>query len=156
MTITLRPLTPMQARFVEHYCAGKTQKESATLAGAIPKQASIVAHRMLQVPAVIDAIDKFNAKMAAVLNEKATYTAETATAELDQAIAFAMRTNNATAYARCIELKMKLRGLLEKDKGAEAAGFHISIVGLEAPGARTVTIEPSAADYRSLTMEDLL
>ena len=130
-----KPLTPMATKFVEGLCTGLSPKEAALQAGAAPSQAGIVARRYLRTNPVKIAIDAYNASKMSTLQEKAKYDVAAAMAEFDVAMAFALRTNNAAAYIRAVELKSKLHGLLEKDSGAEANNFQINITGLAAPGA---------------------
>jgi hypothetical protein len=65
------------------------------------------------------------------LRAEANFNAEKAMAELIEAMQFARETKNATALARCIELRAKLSGLLDtRDKGPTAA-FQININGID-------------------------
>lgn len=143
-------LTPMAAKFVEGICKGLTPKEAAEAAGAIPRQAGIVARRYLRTNPVKLAIDAYNAQQIASLREKAAYDVEAACRELDQGMAFAQRTNNANANAKCIELKAKLYGLMDKSSGDSAANFQINILGVSAPKIKEL------AHNEVVSMEDLL
>ena len=56
-------------------------------------------------------------------------------AELDAAVAFAIKTENATAYVRAVELKGKASGHIvdRVDQRNVTAGFQIQIAGVEPP-----------------------
>jgi DnaJ-class molecular chaperone len=76
------------------------------------------------------------------LAERATYTAESAIRELDDAINFAKETSNAAAWVRAVETKAKVAGLLQDKSQSATAAFAINIVGLEPKAAPPmITVE---------------
>ena len=75
----------------------------------------------------------------AALAVKAQYDFDEFIAELDRAVEFATRTNNATAYVRAVELKGKSTGhLADRPAGNAGSGFTLNIVGLDVPANATV------------------
>ena len=133
-------LTPRQTQALAHYLSGKSGSESARLAGYSPRNARRVSYELFNKnPLALAAIEEHRAQLRA----EANFNAEKAMDELNEAMKFARETKNATALARCIELRAKLAGLLDtKDKGPTAA-FQININGIDdAPtAAPTVTVE---------------
>lgn len=100
----------MQQRFVNAY--GSDPRANATraavIAGYSPKNASKSAHNLLQRAPVKAAI----ARIRESLVESGKFDAQVAMRRLDSAAQFARDTNNATALARCIELQLRLHGML--------------------------------------------
>lgn len=123
--------------FISHYLSGKGGAESAVAAGYTPSNARHRAYEMLnQDPLVMAAIKDAQEK----LRKEANFNAEKAMDELNEAMKFARETKNATALARCIELRAKLAGLLDtKDKGPTAA-FQININGIDTPEPVAISI----------------
>lgn len=88
--------------------------------------------------------------MAAIIEEAqksvqlaANYNAQVAIEEAQRGIEFAIATNNANAYAKFVELKMKMSGLLvEKiDVRGQLAPMLIQIEGLKTPEPDFVEVE---------------
>jgi phage terminase small subunit len=132
-----KTLTPRQTRFVAAYISGKGGAESARLAGYSPASSRGRAYELLnENETVMAAI----AEAQAELRKEANFNAEKAMDELNEAMKFARETKNATALARCIELRAKLAGLLDvRDKGPTAA-FQININGIDTPEAGALSI----------------
>lgn len=123
-------MTPRQQKFVAAYLAGKSGTQAAIDAGYAPKAARTRAYDLLHHnPHVKAALEE--AREA--LKTQANFNADRAMAELNDAIAFARETKNATAFARCIELKAKLAGLLTEKKENPTAAFQINIMGVDSP-----------------------
>jgi phage terminase small subunit len=131
-------LTPRQMKFVAAYISGKGGAESARFSGYSPANARGRAYELLnENKTVMAAI----AEAQEQVRREANFSAEKAMDELNQAMQFARETKNATALARCIELRAKLAGLLDtKDKGGPTAAFQININGIESPepGANSI------------------
>jgi phage terminase small subunit len=125
-----RKLTPRKLSFISAYLSGKGGAESAMAAGYSPGNARHRAYELLNNdPLVVEAIKDAQEK----LRREANFNAEKAMDELNDAMKFARETKNATALARCIELRAKLAGLLDtRDKGPTTA-FQINIAGLDTP-----------------------
>ncbi len=132
-----RKLTPRKMAFLSAYLSGKGGVESAVAAGYKPSNARHRAYELLNNdPLVVEAIKDAQDK----LRREANFNAEKAMDELNDAMKFARETKNATALARCIELRAKLAGLLDsKDKGPTAA-FQININGIDTPESVATTI----------------
>lgn len=129
LTSRLQELNPRQARFVSEYVKSGNGRAAAIAAGYSEKNAGTHAAQLLNHNAAVVAAV---AEAKKVIGETLLYDSRAAMKELDDAIDFAKKTNNASAYARCTELKMKMSGLLaEKDKGAALAPFSINFVGFE-------------------------
>lgn len=65
-----------------------------------------------------------------LLAQKTAFGATEAMKELDEAIDFARETGNANALAKCIELRMKLHGLLIDKHEVRQASLTIAIGGI--------------------------
>ncbi|MCW5799214.1 MAG: hypothetical protein LZF60_250004 [Nitrospira sp.] len=102
-----RLLTPKQAKFVEIYLTGAPASVAAKQAGYGPKQ-SARGSELLKIPAVAAIVQGVQAEV----REKAVYNLSTAMQETTDAIAFAKLHKNSMAYAKLIELRAKLAGLL--------------------------------------------
>ncbi len=125
-------LTPKKEAFALEYIRTGAAKASAIAAGYSPKSAQSAAGRLLQDPHVKSFLDAARERSVAV----AQYTASAAMRELDNVIAFAMKTNNANAYAKAVELKMKQSGLLiDRTDMRVLGGFKIEIAGINDPAA---------------------
>ena len=130
----MKAITLRQQKFVAAYCSGKSARESAILAGYAHGSARNRGNLLLaENPGVQQVVAEYRAN----LQEATGYNQEKAVAELDAGIAFAMETKNATALARFSELKMKLHGLLDKDRDAGGSSFQNNIVGLSDPSGRS-------------------
>lgn len=141
---TFGELNARQQQFVRHYMSGASGREAALAAGYSPAAASRGAHRLLhEVPAVAKAI----AEAKNLLAERSAYDADKALQELNQVLAFAERTNNATAAARAVELKMKLCGLMV-DRAEVNINGSLDVTGAIANGRRRagITFEAEAED----------
>lgn len=132
-----RKLTPRKLAFISAYLSGKNGQESAIVAGYSPGNARHRAYELLNNDPLVDAAIKDAQEK---LRKEANFNAEKAMDELNEAMKFARETKNATALARCIELRAKLAGLLDsKDKGPTTA-FQININGVDdAPETKVVT-----------------
>ena len=117
-----------RATFVRHFCSGKSAAESARLAGYAEAYCRNASERLLKQPAVKQAIDRARAR----LREATEYDQRAAMQELDETIAFARETGNATAMARAVELKAKLNGLLvERREDLHLGGFQLVVSGID-------------------------
>lgn len=128
----LAKLRPMQARFVMEYLRSGNAAAAARVAGynkAKPHHANSTAWWLLnQVKGIKNAVAIAQQEMAA----RAEYDADTAMAELKEAMEFSRKTDNATALARCIELRAKLAGLLiDRQDVRQLGGFAVHIVGVD-------------------------
>jgi hypothetical protein len=128
-------LTPRQARFVEAYARPGLKHgepclnaaEAARVAGYGHKRADNTAFKLLRNPKVRAAVDALRAEVA----ERAGYTAEKAMGELDDVITHALKTENASAHGKAVELRMRLAGLLiERVDTRIVGGFAVNVIGL--------------------------
>ncbi|MCA8254816.1 terminase small subunit [Burkholderia sp. AU31624] len=117
-------ISDRQLKFALAVAAGKSGPQAAREAGYPEGRAS----DLMRNPFVVSELDK----QRAALREKVGYDTDQALKELEEAAAFAIKTNNATALARIRELKMKLMGLLKENKVA-TAGFQLIINGIDKP-----------------------
>lgn len=124
---TRAALNPRQAKFVEGLIAGSTLLAAGLAAGY--RDPSRYASLLARKPLVAAAIDAARALAAA----RAGYGHATLMAELGEAMAFALKTDNAAAYVRAIELRGKATGLLVDRLDARVAvgGFVLNVHGLE-------------------------
>lgn len=130
-------LNIMDAAFVTALCGGASQAKAYMKAS--PGTSAVSARNLGSIkaadPKVAQAISDVKEAMAAA----ADYSFIAFMAEMDAAIVFAQRTNNATAYVRAVELKGKSTGHLSDKPVSASAGFTLQIVGIDSPG---VTLEP--------------
>lgn len=125
---------PREAQFVKNILSGVQPGEAYARAGYQNKNPSTGAKIMqCQNPRVIQAL-KFGRRELAMTTG---YTALAAVKELNETIDFAKQTENATAMARAVELKMKLMGLLVERHEVKQANFNISIGGIDDPRPTT-------------------
>ena len=134
----MNQLKPKHALFVAEYLRnGNNGTQAAIAAGFSPRNARTHAADLLKMATVAAAVDA--ARKA--ITEKIPYNAETAMAELADAMVFAKKTDNATALARCVELRSKLMGLMvDRQDVRQIGGFQIRIEGIEADKAEPITI----------------
>jgi hypothetical protein len=128
-----KELTLRQQKFVSLYCGGKPPREAAIEAGFSASSADAQARALLQGnPKVKAAVEERQAK-APEPGEMAVYGIKECTADIADCKALAIKTNSPMGYAKCVELEMKLHGLLDTSKGGAVAAFQIIIAGLAPP-----------------------
>lgn len=122
-------LTPKQLLFVAEYLKDNNGARAALAAGYSKASARRQAYQMLNhQPEIKAAIDAERKK----LQTAAGYNLEKAMAEIDDAIKFSIVTGNATAYAKLLELKTKLHGMLiERHDVRQLGQFTINISGFK-------------------------
>lgn len=131
----LSRLSPEKAAFVLAVCSGSIPADALYSTGWTGKRttATSTAGRWLREDeAVKDAVAVIKADMA----KRAEYDFNEFIAELDEAIAFAIKTENATAYVRAVELKGKASGhIVDKvdQRFAAGGGFSLVIAGVKPP-----------------------
>ena len=129
-------LSPRQQAFVEAYARPGTKNgelalnasEAARRAGYSPNRVNSTVHKLLKMPKIAAAVAAMRAEVA----ERAGYTVERCMAELEQGMSFALKTENASAYVRAVELRAKLTGILvdRVDMRAVVGTFAINVIGL--------------------------
>lgn len=137
----VKPLNEQQTKFVEEYLRTGSTKGAAIFAGyagAEGQHGSQIGNQVKRATSVHAAIEASRAKVA----EKGAYALEQAMAEADEAIQFSRETENANAFVKAVELKAKLNGLIDKDKGAAGVPLQIIIQGIE----RDIVTLPPAID----------
>lgn len=120
--------TAKQLLLAKNLALGKTQREAMIAAGyKVPKKSH--GHTaLIQSPAVQGALAEFRQ----AVKETAVYDARAMMDELNEAIEFARETENATAYAKCVELKGKLFGLLiDRQEQRQVGNFSIKFSGID-------------------------
>jgi phage terminase small subunit len=123
-----KKMNARQQNFVAAYLSGKSGVEAARIAGysagaARTRSTEMLHHNPLTMAAIKEGQEK--------LRVDANYNAERAMKELDDAIAFAVKTGNANAYANCVRQKCELSGLLDAKKSDKNTPFQINIVGVD-------------------------
>jgi phage terminase small subunit len=126
-------LTQRQAKFALAHGAGMNVQDAAISAGFAPKSARVRGHKLMKLPAVVDAVEAERAKAVAELRIKGAYDMDKAMAEIDESITFAKATNNASAVATLVGTRLKLLGMLTEKKEIHAAGFQLIINGIDTP-----------------------
>jgi phage terminase small subunit len=124
----VKPLSPRQAIFVREYLRNSDATAAAVAAGYSVVSAPERGNRLLRTcPAVMKAVDD----ALKMIQVKGVHNIEKAMGEADDAIAFSLKTENANAYVKAVELKAKLAGLLIDRKDVRSMnGFRIEIGGL--------------------------
>ena len=132
-------MTPRQAKFVAEYLKHGNATQAAINVGYSSKYAKNRAYDLMhRSPMVMEAL----AEAQKAVGTLAIYNGDKAMKELDDAMAFARETKNATALARCIELKAKLTGLMTEDReGKGQANFQINILGVDNPAPAEQLVE---------------
>jgi hypothetical protein len=122
-------LNVRQQKFVSNVLHGVTASESYRRAyGCSPAAAGTSGSNSLRKPNIKAALDAARADLARSIQ----YDAAAAMAELDESLKFSRETKNATAYARSVELKMRLSGLLiERVDQRNLGAFKIEIGGID-------------------------
>jgi hypothetical protein len=133
-------LLPREQRFVAEYQKSGRVEQSAILAGYPRASARSRGSELLNFHPLVKAELE---KGRAALRREAHFGMVEAFAGLDEALAFAKDTGNATAAVRVWELKAKLAGLLDQRDQTAASSFAIHINGLGP--APTPVVEVSAA-----------
>ena len=125
-------ITFRQMKFTASIAGGASPREAAIEAGYSAKAARTQGYKLLKDLKV----QAYLAELRQSIQKSAPYGVEQAMAELDECMKFSVSTKNATAYARCVELKAKLHGLMDTAKaGGDAGSFTINVCGLLAPGS---------------------
>ncbi|MBI3043236.1 MAG: terminase small subunit [Betaproteobacteria bacterium] len=99
-----------EARFVAAYVADPecNASRAAVAAGYSIRNAASRAHEIMKRSRIRAAIEAARRE----ITERGHFSAEVAMRRLDSAAQFARDTGNATALARCIELQLRLHGML--------------------------------------------
>ncbi len=106
-----RELTPRQSAFVAAFQTGMPAAQAAVQAGYSPRSAKHTAYSLMHENKLVRAeLDKLREKLVA----EAEYNGAKAMADCESGMAFAVKTDNANAYVRAVELKMRLVGLLRE------------------------------------------
>jgi hypothetical protein len=155
MVARSKRMTPKQALFVKFYLEGKSGAEAARLAGYRPGTVRNRAFEFLNRNAqTMTAITKGHEE----IRREANYDVAKGMQELSDAMVFARQTKNATALARCVELRAKLCGLLDTKEKAPVAAFAININGVDAPqpvAINIVDIDTPSPVVAALEEEDI-
>lgn len=135
--IALDRLTPKKAKFVLNICAGMKPADAWIDAGCQSKRsiATSMANRMLRNDEKVkDAV----AAIRADLVKKSEYSFEKFMDEMNEAMAFAKETKNATALVRGIELKGKASGhIVDRiDQKTTSTGFQLVVAGVAPPRSK--------------------
>lgn len=160
----LADLSEKHAQFVRNFVSGQSQGRAYQ--GAYPdaneKTASAAAHKLLAKEHIADAVTA--CKNA--LSKKAEYGYEKAMLELEEGMRFSKATENATAYARCVELRSKLSGILVERHNVQTAQFSLTYGGIDYKGLVSPdviegviiddTAAPQLSEQESVIMEDIL
>jgi len=165
-------LAPRKAAFVKHYLEHGNGAQAAIAAGYSPRRTAAKSRAWV----LLNRDDKVMraVKLAQhTLADATQYDAQAAMKELETAMQFARDTNNATALARCIELRAKLTGLmierhhvetgegslaeaLETARARVAAAKTIEGEKVEAPALEKRTSEKPANDPHTIKEYDFL
>lgn len=122
-----RPLTEKQKIYAQEIAKGTSSNQAAKIAGYKRTDSS----EMKKSPAIQAVIEEARKQVQLAAN----FNAQAAFEKCEKAIEFAIATNNANAYAKLVELQMKMAGhLVEKiDVRGQLAPMFIQIEGIAAP-----------------------
>lgn len=125
-------LPPKKAKFVEEILKGVPREQAAAHAGwnfkTKTSRASHAGNLLRRDPLVMAAIKAARTEVAAEVK----YELKDSFVELKEAMAFAEKSDNATAYVRAVELRAKLFGLLvERQDVRQLSALSINISGLD-------------------------
>lgn len=131
-------LSPRFARFAAEWVKTGNATIAALACGYSPKSARQIGSKLLKDPLVRAEVDRLRAEV----REQGKYNLEKAMKECEDAMAFAKRTDNATALVRAVELRSKLSGLLDLKIDVKAtSGFQIVFAGIDEPVRNVSPIE---------------
>lgn len=122
-----RPLTEKQKIYAQEIAKGTSSSQAAKIAGYKKTDSC----KLKQSPAIQAVLAEARQSVVDV----AKFNAQAAYDKCEKAIEFAVATNNANAYAKLVELQMKMAGhLVEKiDVRGQLAPMFIQIEGVSAP-----------------------
>lgn len=114
---------PRKMRFLEEIVKDGNASAAAIRAGVPKAGAGVTGSYYMRDPYIVQALEKVRANALT----KGIYNSEKAMTEANEAIEFAISTDNANAYVKAVELRAKLQGLLV-DKIDVRAQVAFSIV----------------------------
>lgn len=118
---------PQQLIFIEKYLEHGNGTLAAEQAGYTKSNASGQAYALLQIPKIKEAIK--NGQKAS--QARMSYGLDQAMQEAQECIDFAKQTDNANAYAKAVELRAKLNGLIiDKHDVRSLGNFKLVIEGV--------------------------
>jgi len=121
-------ITPRQLKFVQEYMRTGSGAEAAKLAGYKSRFAAQKARKLLDDCEPVKAMVELARKNVQI---KAEYGMMAAMKEAEDAITFSIKTENANAYVKAVELRAKLNGLLIERHDTRQVGFHLHVSGLD-------------------------
>jgi len=147
-----RKLSEKQKRFVEEYLGngGDASKAYAIGYGHVGGKKTFLSSQGYQkknMPAIAEEIERRRKQ----LETKTSYRLQDFMDETELAMAFALKTENATAYVRTIELRGKAHGHMVEKHEHSVSGFNLSIGGVALPDYAK---KPEAIDVDSEIVED--
>ncbi len=144
-------LNPRQARFAAEYLKHGNGEAAAIAAGYTENNAAWTADNLLKnCPGVIELIAQ-SRKAVAV---EGTYNLKTAMKECEDTMELAVKTENANAYAKAVELRSKLNGLLVEKHDVRQVGFHVSVGGIDFNKRDGTEPIPDEIDITATSKED--
>ncbi len=118
---------PRKERFLQEIVKDGNATRAAVAAGAPRGSASATGHNLMGDPYIKEALQKVRENSV----KMAGFNADEALKQADQAIEFAISSDNANAYVKALELKSKIQGLLvEKIDVRAQVGFTIMMAPL--------------------------
>lgn len=121
-------LSLKRQRFVEEYVLSGNGADACRRAGYSPRRADRSAQILLRAAPVQTAVKAIRAEIA----ERAGFAAEVAMRKLDDVIVHALKTENASAHCRAVELQARIAGVLVDRVDARVAigAFVLNVIGL--------------------------
>lgn len=127
---TVEGLNPQQQLFIQDYLIHGNGARAARTAGYSERNSAHQAAFMLKTPRIKKAIEEGQKASQA----RMSYGLDEAMREAEDCINFAKQTDNANAYAKAIELRMRLNGLIiDKHDVRSLGNFKLVIEGVRDP-----------------------
>lgn len=145
-------LTQRQRRFIAELQKGVSGAQAAIAAGYSPRTAKHAAHQLMHDNKLVMAeLEKVRQNLAAATE----YNGERCMADCDKGMDFAMRTDNANAFIRAVELKAKVTGVLREKIDITVERIDIADALAAAKARATVRpicdpVEPIDGEFKAL------
>ena len=139
----MKSMSLRQMKFAGAVCAGKSPRVAAIEAGFSAKNAHSQGYLLLRNEAVKAWIDSWREKQ----RELAHYGKAECEAEIRVGMQLALDTKNPSAYAKAVELLLRLHGHLATSKSIDEAHFTLTISGLENPNGNPLVRDGRPASY---------
>lgn len=123
-----KTMRPKWARFIAEYIACGNAAMAARAVGYAHRSSSVVGKRLLKKPEIMAEIDRLRKEIMT----EGKFNINKAMKEAEEGIAFAVKTENANAYATLVIHRAKLHGLvIDKADHRISGNFQLNIEGID-------------------------